>query len=91
MDQVKKKKIPKYYKGMLLRHNKYNFVIQLMDKQRSTKWIFEVVEGELHPSLKPDIIFDLDLNLYNIYSYDTIRTSFTPITNSTAGRILYGT
>jgi hypothetical protein len=85
-----KRKLSKYYTGMLLRHKKYNFIIKLIDKHRSTRWLFEVVEGTLPDNLKPDTVFDPYMNTYHLYSYDSIRSSFIPLTDSPAGRLLYG-
>ena len=83
------RKQSRYYKGMLLRHKKQAFIIKLLDKHR-TRWIFELVSGEIPPNFRPDIIFDTNLITYNVYSYDTIRSSFIPITDSAAGKLLYG-
>lgn len=84
-----KKKLGKYYGGMILKHKKHGFSIKLLFRHRYSTWVFEVVEGNLPENLRPDIIFDHDLNIFHTYSYDTIRTAFTPITDSPAGRLLY--
>ena len=72
------RKISKYYVGMLLRHKKHGFTVKLLDKHRTTNWVFEVVAGELQEKLRPGFVFDEYLITYRVYSYATIRNSFEP-------------
>jgi hypothetical protein len=79
----------KYYKGMLLKHKKYGFVIRLLEKHRFSRWVFEMVKGEMPKHFRPETIFDTNLDTYPVYSSCTIRMSFEPLTDSKMGRLLY--
>lgn len=84
-----KKRLPKYYKGMILRH-KTGYEIMVVDKDKNAL-LFDLHTGSFPTGALPKLrMYPDEGKLLWAYSLDTIRAQFVIITNSTAGRLLYG-
>lgn len=81
----------KYYPGMLLKHYKYKFTIRLVEKNRWDNWIWELVSGVFPENLRPSGVYSSSPTPTRVpvYSSSNLRRSFIPLTESTAGRLLY--